>query len=137
MANSYALMLLTATERRRWRSLLDRDEIRQQAMPPAKPLSKTLTKLMAPTSVARKRSEEFSARSHAAGEVFDVVFGRALHEAGVARPGQPVRLNMYPEQMKELREGFKSVFHVGLRDRLVRDVDFDSSRFSSAAEAFL
>jgi hypothetical protein len=132
-----ALLLLTAAERKYWRSLLDRDKIRQQAMPPTKPLSKALTKLMAPTSAARKRTEEFSGRSHASSEVFDIVFGRALQEAGVARPGQPVRLNMHPEQLGELRSGYKHVFRVELRDRLVRDVDFDAGRFSDASKAFL
>ena len=129
--------MLTAEDRKRWRLLLDRDKIRQQAMPPAKPLSKALTKLMAPTSMARKRSEEFSARSHSSHEVFDVVFARALQEAGVAHPGQPVRLNMHPQQLEELRRGYKNVFRVGFRDRLVRDMDFDTVRFSDASNAFL
>ena len=85
----------------------------------------------------RKRSEEFSARSHAFHEVFDVVFARALQEAGMAHPGQPVRLNMHPQQLEELRRGYKTVFRVGLRDRLVRDMDFDTVRFSDASNAFL
>jgi hypothetical protein len=136
-AERKALLLLTAEERKRWRVLLDRDKIRQQAMPPIKPLSKALIKLMAPTSMARKRSEEFSARNHAPDEVFDMIFGRALQEAGVARRGEPVRLNMHPEQLREMREGYKNVFRVGLRDRLVRDVDFDAVRFSDASKAFL
>lgn len=133
-----ALLLLTPSERKQWRLLLDRDKIRQQAMPPVKPLSRALTSLLAPASLARRRAEEFSNRGHTANEIFDAVFGKALQDAGLAgKPGEPVRLNMHPQQINELRHSYKDVLHVGIRNRLVRDVDFDSRRFKSAAKAFL
>ena len=69
-------------------------------------------------------------------EVFDVVFKAGLYMKHL--PARDNQCDGYVSRANEgAREGFKSVFHVGLRDRLVRDVDFDSSRFSSAAEAFL
>ena len=130
-----ALSLLpTSAERLRWRAILNKDKVRQMALPgKPKPVSRLLESLHPPkvrkaAAASRPNFAEIDTNT-----VFDMVLGRAMMQAGCAKRGQPIQLEVHPEQLRALRAGYADVFREALRKRLIRDADFDKERFTAAA----
>ena len=133
-----ALRLLeTSKDRARWCAILQKDQIRQSAMPPSKPPSRALLSLMPSKSRARQTSENRQKQFNNTNDIFGMLLGRAMVHSGVANNGGQVQLNMSTHELEEIKSNFKSIFRDALRKRLIRDTDFDKKRFWNAEQQFM
>ena len=118
-------------------AILQKDQIRQSAMPPSKPPSRALLSLMPSKSRARQTSENRQKQFNNTNDIFGMLLGRAMVHSGVANNGGQVQLNMSTHELEEIKSNFKSIFRDALRKRLIRDTDFDKKRFWNAEQQFM
>ena len=131
-------LLKSSKDRARWCEILQKDQIRQSAMPPSKPPSRMLLSLMPKKSRARQMSENRQKQLNNTNDIFGMILGRAMVQGGVAkRGGGPVELNMSQYELEELKMDYNDVFRDEIRKRLTRDTDFDKKRFPKSYQEFM